>query len=221
MFGYALRPTEGKTTVASKRGRARERGRAEAAARKAAARRAAARKKVVLLAAGAVVVFGAVAAVVILQSPAPGLAFPDQGNLHLEAIDQPHEMYNSRPPSSGPHLPSLANWGESDTQVPPELYVHNLEDGGVVLAYSCLDCLELIDGLRATLHQFDGRRLLMTPYDDIVDPAGAAYRAAAVAWGRVLYFDELDEATQEDLERFVRTFEGLDHHVGASTPFNG
>jgi hypothetical protein len=61
----------------------------------------------------------------------------------------------------------------------------------------------------------------MFPYDDIVDPAGEARRAAAVAWGRVLYFDEVTETTQEDLEKFIRAFEGLDHHVRVSTPLHG
>lgn len=208
--------------MARTRGRALERERAAEAARKAAAQRGVARRRTALLAGSAVLVLAVVVGVVLLQPPAPGLAFPDQGNLHLEAIDQPHAVYNSRPPSSGPHLPGLANWGESEAQVPPELYVHNLEDGGVVLAYSCgSECPDLVEDLRSTLRDFDGRRLLMIPYDDIVDPTGVAHRAAAVAWGRVLYFDELNETAREDLEKFIRTFEGLDHHVRGSTPFNG
>lgn len=170
-----------------------------------------------LVAASVILGAGVVATVVLLQPPAPGLAFADQGNLHLETIDQPHAAYNSRPPSSGPHLPSLADWGESDTPIPPELYVHNLEDGGIVLAYSCgSDCPELAEHLRSTLRDFDGRRLLMIPYDDIVDPDGVAHRAAAIAWGRVLYFDELNEATRDDLNEFIRTFEGVDHHARVS-----
>jgi hypothetical protein len=59
------------------------------------------------------------------------------------------------------------------------------------------------------------------PYQDIVDTDGAAHRAAAVAWGRVLYLDELDEATGEQLEEFIRTFEGVDHHVRVGTPLHG
>jgi hypothetical protein len=159
---------------------------------------------------------------VLIQPPAPGLAFPDQGNLHLEAVDQPHVVYNSRPPSSGPHLGGLATWGESDLQLPPELYIHNLEDQGVVLTYSCASsCAELIAGLRGKLEQFEGRNLLLMPYQDIVDTDGVARRAAAVAWGRVLYFDELDEAVNQQLDTFIRTFEGVDHHVRVSTPFHG
>ena len=204
------------------KGRALERRRAEEAARKEAARRAAGRRRTALLAGSAVLVFALVAVVVVLQPAPPGFAYPDQGNLHLDALDQPHAAYNSRPPSSGPHLPALADWGESEVAIPPELYVHNLEDGGVILTYSCgSSCPGLVEGLRSTLREFDGRRLVMAPYDDIVDQNGVARRAAAVAWGRVLYFDELNEATRDDLETFIHTFEGVDHHVGASNPFTG
>ncbi len=199
-----------------RRGRTLERKRAEQAAQKAAAAKKANRLRTVLLAAGSVLVVGAAILLVAIQPPAPGLAFTDLGNEHLETIDQPHLVYNSRPPSSGPHMGNLANWGESDRQIPPELYVHNLEDGGVVLAYSCgTSCPELVDGLRQTLEDFAGRDLILMPYQDIVDPDGVAHRAAAVAWGRVLYFDDLSDAFGEQLGEFIRTFEGVDHHVGA------
>ena len=159
---------------------------------------------------------------VIIQPPAPGMAFADQGNLHLATVDEPHVVYNSRPPSSGPHLGALATWGESEIQLPPELFIHNLEDGGVVLAYSCGGaCPELVDELRALVEQFEGRNLLLMPYQDIVDPDGLAHRAAAVAWGRVLYFDEFDESTRDQLDKFIKTFEGVDHHVRVDAPLHG
>ena len=150
------------------------------------------------------------------------MAFASQGNFHLAAVDEPHAAYNSRPPSSGPHVGGLANWGESDVELPPEIFVHNLEDGGVVLAYSCgVSCPVLVDGLRAMLQEFEGRNLLLMPYQDIVDPNGVPHRGAAIAWGRVLYFDELDEGNGEQLGTFVRTFEGVDHHVRVPTPLHG
>jgi hypothetical protein len=173
------------------------------------------RRRTMALAAGSVLVVAAAVVLVVIQPPAPGLAFADLGNEHLTSIDQPHIVYNSRPPSSGPHIGSLANWGESEIEVPPELYVHNLEDGGVVLAYSCGDtCPDLVEDLRQVLVDFAGRNLLLMPYQDIVDPDGVARPAAAVAWGRVLYFDDLSDGAIEQLEKFIRTFEGVDHHVG-------
>jgi hypothetical protein len=173
------------------------------------------RRRTMALAAGSVLVVAAAVVLVVIQPPAPGLAFADLGNEHLTSIDEPHIVYNSSPPSSGPHIGSLANWGESEIEVPPELYVHNLEDGGVVLAYSCgSTCSDLVEDLRQVLVDFAGRNLLLMPYQDIVDPDGVARPAAAVAWGRVLYFDDLSDGTIEQLEKFIRTFEGVDHHVG-------
>ncbi|MGZ5384808.1 MAG: DUF3105 domain-containing protein [Acidimicrobiia bacterium] len=197
-----------------KRGKTLERRRAEQAAGKLAAAAKTSRRRSALLAVGSVLIVGAAIVLVVIQPPAPGLAFADQGNEHLTAIGEPHLSYNSRPPSSGPHLGSLANWGESDLQLPAELFVHNLEDGGVVLAYSCgSDCADLVDGLRQRLSDFQGRNLLLMPYQDIVDPDGAAHRAAAVAWGRVFYFDDLSRDSAEQLDNFIRTFEGIDHHL--------
>ena len=208
--------------MARVKGKALERRRAEEAARKAVAATKAGRRRAALLAAGSILVVGAAIVLVVIQPPAPGLAFSDQGNLHLAAIDEPHLVYNSRPPSSGPHLGSLAAWGESEAQLPAELFIHNLEDGGVVLTYSCgTSCPDLVDGLRNTLQDFEGRILLLTPYQDIVDTDGVAHRAAAVAWGRILYFDDLAEASLDQLDKFIRTFEGVDHHVRAVTPQHG
>lgn len=59
----------------------------------------------------------------------------DQGAQHIE-VGTPHEEYNSNPPSSGPHYGSTADWGVHDETVTPELLVHNLEHGGVVVHYS-------------------------------------------------------------------------------------
>lgn len=208
--------------MARPKGKALEKRRTEELARKAAAEKSAARRRAALMAGGAVLVVAIAIVLVIVQPPAPGVAFADQGNLHLATIEEPHVVYNSRPPSSGPHLGDLASWGESELQLPPELYVHNLEDGGVVLTYSCGSaCSELVDELRASVQQFEGRNLLLMPYQDIVDPDGVAHRAAAVAWGRVLYFDEINDSTRDQLETFIRTFEGIDHHVRVSTPLHG
>jgi hypothetical protein len=208
--------------MARTKGKGLERRRAEEAARKAAAATKANRRRAALLATGSIVVVAAAIVLVVIQPPAPGLAFTDLGNQHLVSLDEPHVVYNSRPPSSGPHLGGLADWGESNLQLPPEVYVHNLEDGGVVLAYSCgSDCADLLEGFRQTLAEFEGRNLLLMPYQDIVDPDGVAHRAAAVAWGRVLYFDDLDEESGGQLDRFIRTFEGVDHHVSVSTPLHG
>src|SRR5438105_12760501 len=67
----------------------------------------------------------------------PGAKMPDLGNLHIAEETSAHEPYNSDPPTSGPHLPYIATWGVHTRPIPRELQVHNLEDGGVMVQYSC------------------------------------------------------------------------------------
>jgi hypothetical protein len=163
---------------------------------------------------GAAVV-AAIAVLVITSPPPPGIEFASQGNTHLAALEEEHPAYNSAPPSSGWHFGGLADWMDHEEAVPPELFVHNLEDAGVVLTYDCPDgCDDLVQGLRDTVADNAGRRLLITPFDGIVNPVdGKAYKGAAVAWTRVLYFDQLDEAGLKELQTFISSYEGIDHHV--------
>ncbi len=64
----------------------------------------------------------------------------------FEALDSPHVdpaagpiAWNSNPPSSGPHAGAWARFGVFSTPLPRAHYVHNLEHGGVVIAYRCAD----------------------------------------------------------------------------------
>jgi hypothetical protein len=161
---------------------------------------------------GTGVVVVAVAALLALDSEPPGEQYPDQGNAHLVTPDEPHPPYNSAPPSSGPHWAGLARFGSVfEEPLDEEVFVHNLEDGGIVFTYDCpAGCDELVAALADLTTS--GERRLLTPYSGIVDAGGARHRAAAVAWTRVLYLDELDAETMSDVETFVDLFEGIDHH---------
>lgn len=162
-----------------------------------------------------VVVVGALIALVALDPPPPGFEFPAQGNVHLSAIDEAHPEYNSSPPSSGWHMGFLAEWGVSEEPLPPELYIHNLEDGGIVVAYNCPDGC---DDLQTALSEFvesEGGRVVLTPYEQtITDPDGETHAAAVIAWKKIFYFDEFDEATRSEVETFISLYEGIDHHAG-------
>jgi Protein of unknown function (DUF3105) len=161
----------------------------------------------------AVVVGGT--ALVMLDPPLPGEEYLSMGNAHLATIDEPHDAYNSKPGSSGPHFGSLAGWEVHETPVPNELFIHNLEDRGVVLAYNCPDgCQDLADGL-AELWAEQRGNVLVTPFEgEIAGQDGTTHRAAAVAWARVYYFDELNDETVGEIKAFIRAFEGIDHHPG-------
>lgn len=157
------------------------------------------------------VIAAAIGALVAFDPQPPGVVFPSLGNQHIADPTVPHVPYNSAPPSSGPHVGSLANWGVHEETLPEELFVHNMEDGGVVFAYDCPDgCDDLVAGLTEIVA--DGSRRVLTPYTGIVHD-GVQYRAAAAAWTRVYYFDELTDEVRSDLDTFTGLYEGLDHHA--------
>jgi len=133
----------------------------------------------------------------------PGRVLPDQGNLHVQTLSEPILPYNSDPPTSGPHLPYIAPWGIHTEPIPKQLQVHNLEDGGVVVQYSCpTACPELVDKLKAVVQRYD-KQVLLAPYP------GLANRIALTAWTRLDTFDEFDEGR---IVKFISRYRGIDHH---------
>jgi len=91
--------------------------------------------------------------------------------------------YNTEPPSIGPHWGQWVAWGRYDTVVEPELYVHNLEHGGIALLYDCPDgCPALTDSLEGWARSQPADeggpfRWVMTPR------SGLGTAVAAAAWG--------------------------------------
>jgi uncharacterized protein DUF3105 len=163
-----------------------------------------ARRRQIWIAGGALAVMAAgVTAYFAYRAAAtqPGVAYPSQGNLHIEAVTTPHGEYNTDPPTSGPHLPYIAPWGVHTTPIPRELQVHNLEDGGVVVQYNC-QCPELVARLKAIVQRFD-RQVLLAPYP------GMKSKIALTAWGRLDQLEEFDEAR---ILRFIDAYRGIDHH---------
>lgn len=131
----------------------------------------------------------------------PGIAFPDQGHLHIPTESAPHVAYNTDPPTSGPHLPYIAPWGIHTAPIPRELQVHNLEDGGVLVQYNC-ECPDLVAKLRAIVSRYD-KHVILAPYP------GMKSTIALTAWGRIEQLDEFDAAR---ITRFIDAYQGLDHH---------
>jgi hypothetical protein len=137
-----------------------------------------------------------------LTTAPPGRAVPTLGNQHIASVDTPHLPYNTRPPTSGPHLPYLAPWGIHDQPIPDELQVHNLEDGGVLVQYNCHDCAELIAKLEAIVSRYPDR-VILAPYPKM------DMRIALTAWGRI---DTLEDVDEQRIVRFIETYRGIDHH---------
>jgi DNA-binding beta-propeller fold protein YncE len=132
----------------------------------------------------------------------PGSAVTSLGNAHVDNPLAEHAAYNSSPPTSGPHTPYLAEWGVHRIPIPPETQVHNLEDGGVLLQYSCpTPCPELIEQLETISTKYE--RVVIAPYP-LMDR-----RIALTAWERIDLLDDFDE---KRIIAFVEAYHGHDHH---------
>jgi hypothetical protein len=126
------------------------------------------------------------------------------GNRHIDSIDADHEEYNSNPPTSGPHIGSIAPWGVSTEIIPDELQVHNLEDGGVIVQYNP-DILaqEEWSTLEEAVTSLGRTHIIVAPRYDMPQAI------AVTAWNRLLVLDTVDT---ERIQQFIRTYEGIDHH---------
>lgn len=93
--------------------------------------------------------------------------FPEQGRNHIP-LEEEHEPYNSNPPTSGPHFASPADWGVYRDRIEPEVLVHNLEHGGIVIHYKDLeeDQIEVLEDLVESF----GDGVILVPADDIDHP---------------------------------------------------
>lgn len=159
-----------------------------------------------LLAWGATIVIAGVVGWFAYQAGGnlPGEAIPSLGNAHIRSFIEPHIPYNSNPPTSGPHMGSLAPWGIHTVPIPRELQVHNLEDGGVLVQYNCpKGCPELVQKLEKIVKRYK-EFVILAPYPDMAE------RIALTAWTRIDKFNDFDE---NRVLRFIEAYKGIDHHV--------
>lgn len=157
----------------------------------------------------AVVLAGAAGYGAYLQwgSGMPGEFVPSMGNRHITPSAIGVNAYNSDPPTSGPHLSSIANWGIHENPIPKELQVHNLEDGGVAVQYNCSqadqECRTLVEKLAQIVRRYD--HIILAPYPTM------SHRIALTAWSRI---DKLNDFDEKRIVRFIEAYIGLDHHPG-------
>lgn len=141
-----------------------------------------------------------------LSKPLPGTFVQSMGNRHIDTIETLHEEYNSKPPTSGPHIGSIAEWGIHDEPIPDEQQIHNLEDGGVMVQYKCDktkdDCKELVTQLEDIVKKYD-EKVVLAPYPEMKN------KIALTAWTRIDTFETFDE---ERIQTFIKRFRGIDNH---------
>jgi hypothetical protein len=115
-------------------------------------------------------------------------------------------LWDSNPPSSGPHYPIWAAYQAYTTPVPRGYYVHDLEHGAIVFLYNCGDagCPDVVLALQAasdaipddplctSLGEGVRVRTVITP-DPLLDVP-----VAAAAWGWVYKAQCVDPGTLRD-----------------------
>ena len=125
--------------------------------------------------------------------------FEKQGADHIP-VGEPHEPYNSSPPTSGPHYEVPAETSFFVDPLPPEQLVHNLEHGQIVIWY-------LPDAPSETLQQIEDlvrQEPLATaaiPYTDIESPN----QFVLTAWGAS---QSCEKVSQEVVDDFRREYQG-------------
>ncbi len=90
-----------------------------------------------------------------------------------------HEVYNSNPPTSGPHYEQTARSGFREDIVLDEHIIHNLEHGDVWVAYHPRVSEEIKNGLK----QFAAAKVIIVPR------AANETDIALSAWGRLDTFN--------------------------------
>jgi hypothetical protein len=162
------------------------------------------RKQLILAAAAVASIAGLVALGWWLFGPRSGPQvqnIPIQGQTHIPRNGS-HPPYNSVPPTSGWHYgDAVAPWGVSPEPIAAEVFVHNLEHGGIVIHYDCPSgCDEMRTRLENIVRSFPSK-VLIAPYPGMFEQTQRPI--AVTAWGRLAYLDQVDEPFIRD---FVRRF---------------
>lgn len=143
----------------------------------------------------------------------PGQTYEDLGQQHITLQDALPREYNSNPPSSGAHYASPANWGIYDYEVHDRLFIHNLEHGGIWIAYKPSVSPEVVTELKAIADGFGGLKIVMAPRS-----ANDA-DVAVVAWTHVYAFTISDNRLSNQQKTDIKNFyKALRDHAPEDVP---
>jgi hypothetical protein len=137
------------------------------------------------------------------------LQVPEEGHNHVDAGQL--VTYGSNPPATGSHWPIWAKYMIHDEDVPPEVFVHNLEHGAILFLVGPNTPSDIVDALKSVYENVPvdifclqyqssntGRALFVTDpdLDDVV---------AVVAWDHVLSGNCVDS---DRIMSFIQTYRG-------------
>lgn len=132
----------------------------------------------------------------------PGDAVRILDSPHIPHIDAEHEEYASKPATSGPHLPWTIAPGVYREPVRPELQVHALEHGHVIVQYGSGVSAVDIEELEAVTRRHV-RDVIVAPSPDL------GRGVALTAWARL---ERLDRVDGPRVERFIKLLAGRYEH---------
>ena len=122
--------------------------------------------------------------------PRPGESVPTSGSSDHRGA--PSGGYSTSPPTSGPHLASVPDWGEYNGEMEEVEQVHALEHGAVLVQYNCPSgCGELVGQLSLLVSFYDAK-VILAPYSNM------DALIALTAWGKIDLLDEFDSARIEE-----------------------
>ncbi len=126
----------------------------------------------------------------------PGEFIADQGREHITTTN--HPVYNSNPPTSGPHFPQPAEWGSYKEELADENLIHSLEHGGVWISYKPGIPEEISKKLEGFYKKW-GRKVIVAPRSKNDSDIALA------AWNRLDKFN-VSEYSDERVENFIKAF---------------
>jgi hypothetical protein len=121
--------------------------------------------------------------------------------------------YNTDPPTSGPHNPSVPAFKVYTEPITKELQIHALEDGGVVVNYAPDTDPTTVQRLSSLVETYTAKggakgRVLLSPYPTNFRDNSTA-KIALTAWRRI---DLLDTYDEQRIRRFIDEYVGIDRH---------
>jgi len=129
------------------------------------------------------------------QGPLPGVQVEDLGRDHITDISG--KVYNSNPPTSGPHFPVWAKKGVYDRVLSDGYLIHTLEHGYIVLSYNC-DKKEVTGyRLQVTVYAHEGEPVEI--HNIATSSAQPLMQMKAVAGGEMSWFTP-NNAPEKEVE---------------------
>lgn len=125
--------------------------------------------------------------------PTAGEAVAEMESPHI-ATDTDPGVYNSDPPTSGPHYAEEADAGFFETNIytyPAGYLAHNLEHGYVIFWYNCdliseSECSTLKTEIRTVMDELGGTKLIAYPWRTLDVPV------VLTSWTRIQKFESFD-----------------------------